>query len=358
MTIKIRSIRARAVDVPLEYPVKTAVGLVASSPLVLIDVETTDGVIGSAYLFAYIKPALKPLAETVDALAPIVIGQPLAPIEIDRLIEQRLRLVGHTGLFRMASAGIDMAIWDALAKQQKQPLYALLGAQARPIRTYDSHSMDGIALATKRAAQAAERGFTGLKTKIGYANVEEDVAVIRAIRAEAGDTMGIMADYNQSLDVPEAIRRGRVLDDENLIWLEEPTIERDYAGHARIGHAIRTPIQMGENWLGVTEMNWAIDAQACAFGMLDIMKIGGVTGWQRAASLALLKGLPLSSHLFQEFSAHLLAATPTAHWLERLDIAGPILEPLLTFKDGFAHLAEQPGAGIVWREDAIAKYSV
>jgi mandelate racemase len=358
MTTQIRSLRVRAVNVPLEYPIKTAVGLLGSAPLVLIDLETDDHVTGCAYLFAYIRPALKPLAQAVQELGEIVVGQPLAPIAIDQLIEQRLRLVGHTGLLRMASAGIDMAAWDALAKSHGLPLCELLGGEVKSIRAYDSHSMDGIELAAKRAALAAERGFTAMKTKIGYATVEEDLAVLKAIRAATGHQMSIMADYNQSLDVPEAIRRGRILDQENLLWVEEPTLEGDYHGHARIGASIRTPVQMGENWLGVNEMSRALDAGACSFGMLDIMKIGGVTGWLRASSLALLQGLPLSSHIFQEFSAHLLAATPTAHWLERLDIARPIVAPDLAFKDGKAVIPDLPGSGISWIESKVAEYEI
>jgi mandelate racemase len=178
--------------------------------------------------------------------------------------------------------------------------------------------MDGVQLATQRAVLAADAGFTAVKTKIGYATIEEDLAVIRSIRSATEGKIGIMVDYNQSLNVPEAIRRARILDGEDLIWIEEPTLENDYAGHHRIGAAIKTPIQMGENWLGFKEMNSSLEANASAFGMIDIMKIGGVTGWQRAAALGLLKGIPLSSHLFQEFSAHMLAVTPTAHWLERL----------------------------------------
>lgn len=358
MTIQVTEVRVRAVDVPLEYPVKTAVGIVATAPLVLIDVLTDAGIVGSAYLFAYIPPALKPLAAAVTELGALIAGHPLAPVGIDDMFDRRLRLIGNIGLLRMASAGIDMALWDAHAKCLDLPLVKVLGGDFKPIRTYDSHSMDGLELAARRAVDAAEAGFTAVKTKIGYASVEEDIAVIRAIRQATDGRVGIMVDYNQSLTVPEAIRRGRALDNEGLVWIEEPTLQQDYAGHARIRQAISTPLQMGENWFGPDEMHKCLAAGATSFGMADIMKIGGVTGWLRASAVAQATGTPLSSHLFQEFSAHVLAITPTADWLERLDIAGPIVEPLLTFKDGFAHIPDMPGAGIVWREDAIARYLV
>jgi mandelate racemase len=354
--VAIKGVRARAVNVPLEYPIRTAVGTVATSPLVLIDLETNAGVHGRSYIFAYIPAALKPAEAAVRELGTFVIDRPLAPLELDVLIEQKLRLIGNTGLLRMAAAGIDMAAWDALAKERGLPLAVLLGGQLRPLRAYDSHSMDGRSLASQRAIRAAEAGFTAVKTKIGYDTLDEDLAVIRAIRAETAGKLRIMVDYNQSLNVPEAIRRGRILDDEGLEWIEEPTLQQDFSGHARIRTVLKTPIQMGENWLGFAEMSRALQENATTFAMADIMKIGGVTGWLRASALAHLHGVPLSSHIFQEFSAHLLAVSPTAHWLERLDIGGPILRHGLTFEAGAARIPDVPGVGLDWDEEAVAKY--
>jgi mandelate racemase len=356
MNIAIKSVRARAVNVPLEYPIRTAVGTVATSPLVLIDLETNTDVVGRSYIFAYIPAALKPAEAAVRELATFVIDRPLAPLELDALIEHKLRLIGNTGLLRMAAAGIDMAAWDALAKDRGVPLAVLLGGELRPLRAYDSHSMDGPSLASRRAAGAAEAGFTAVKTKIGYATLDEDLAVIRAIRAATAGKVRIMVDYNQCLTAPEAIRRGRSLDEEGLEWIEEPTLQQDFPGHARIRSVLKTPIQMGENWLGFAEMSRAFQENATTFAMADIMKIGGVTGWLRASALAYLRGVPLSSHIFQEFSAHLLAVSPTAHWLERLDIAGPILRQVLTFDAGAARIPDVPGVGLDWNEEAIRKY--
>jgi len=129
---------------------------------------------------------------------------------------------------------------------------------------------------------------------------------------------------NQSLSVPEAIRRIHALD-EQLFWIEEPTLATDYAGHAAISREARAAIQLGENWWGIPDMSKSLAADASDFVMADVMKIGGVTGWLRAASLAESAGLPLSSHLYPEFSAHLLAVTPTCHWLEFVDWANPLL---------------------------------
>lgn len=356
--VKITGLRSRAVNVPLTYPIHTAVGTVASAPLVLLDLDTDAGVTGHAYLFAYTPVALKPLKQMVDEMASLIVDQPLAPSDLEQMLSQRFCLLGYTGLVRMAAAGIDMAAWDAVAKTRGLPLVQCLGGSLKRVKSYDSHSLDGETLATSRAVDAAEAGFRAVKTKIGYASLAEDLRVIRSMRRAVGDDFSIMVDYNQSLSVPEAIRRGLALQEEGLAWIEEPTLQYDYAGHARIREALSVPIQIGENWFGPEEMFKALSAGACDLAMPDMMKIGGVTGWLRASALAQQFSRPLSSHLFQEFSAHLLAVSPSADWLERLDIAGAIIEPTLEFKDGHAVIPNLPGVGIVWRESQIDKFTV
>ncbi|MGF6902392.1 enolase C-terminal domain-like protein [Paraburkholderia sp. GAS348] len=356
--IRITGLRARAVNVPLQYPVKTAVGTVATSPLVLIDLQTNANVTGTSYLFTYTPLALKPVRQMVEELAAVVKDMPLAPYAIDQLMQSRFRLIGYTGIIRMATAGIDMAVWDAQAKLHGLPLVELLGGTARPLAAYDSHSMDGVELALKRASDAVASGFKAIKTKIGYQTLEHDLNVVRSIREVVGDAVQIMVDYNQGLTVPDAVRRGKALEQEGIAWIEEPTLQHDYVGHSTIREALQIPVQLGENWFGPEEMNKAIAARACDLCMPDLMKIGGVSGWLRASALAEQHGLPMSSHIFQEFSAHLLAVSPTCHLLERMDLAGPIVEPVLHFKDGDAHFGDAPGAGIIWREKEVNRFLV
>jgi mandelate racemase len=194
-----------------------------------------------------------------------------------------------------------------------------------------------------------------VKAKIGYPTVQEDVAVIRAMRKAAGDRVAIMVDYNQCLTPGEAIERIRVLDDEGLTWVEEPTLAHDFAGHARIARAVRTPIQCGENWWGPLDLRHALDAGADLV-MPDVMKIGGVTGWLRAAALAQAHGVRLSSHLWPEISAQLLCLSPTAHWLEYADWWNPVLNEPLRIERGMATVAGATGTGVDWNEEAVAKF--
>jgi mandelate racemase len=190
----------------------------------------------------------------------------------------------------------------------------------------------------------ARRGFRGVKAKIGYPTVAEDLRVIRAMRAAVGPDIALMVDYNQSLTPAEAIERIRVLDGEGLTWVEEPVLANDFPGHAQVAREVRTPIQAGENWWGPEELRHAIAARSSDYVMLDVMKIGGVTGWQRASAMAAAAGLRVSNHLWPEISAQLLSVTPTAHWLEYADWWNPIVKEPLIVENGLAI----PGPPIEW----------
>ena len=352
---KIKSFRVRAVRVPMEQPHRTASGTVTESPLVLTDVFTDDGVAGHSMIFTYTAAALKPTAELIQNLTELIVGEPLAPVEITDGFARRFRLLGTQGLVGMAIAGIDMALWDALARHHETSIVRLLGCSPKPIPAYGAVGYDGVTESARIAGIWAKRGFRGVKVKIGYPTVAEDLAVVRAIRAEVGGEMAIMADYNQSLTPAAAIERLRRLDEEGLTWIEEPVLAHDYQGHAMVAREIRTPIQCGENWWGPHDMRQAIEARASDYMMPDVMKIGGVTGWLRAAALAEAHGIPISNHLWPELSAQLMCATATAHYLEYADWWNAIVAEPLEVQAGMANVEGVSGGGVEWNEAAIAR---
>jgi len=254
----------------------------------------------------------------------------------------------------MALAGIDMALWDALARSHNTSLLRLLGVE-KPVRAYGAVGYDGARGSAKVAEGWARRGFKGIKAKIEYPDIKEDLEVIRAIRAAAGDDVAIMVDYNQCLTPADAVQRLRVLDDQGLTWVEEPTLAHDYEGHALVAREARVPIQCGENWWGMQDLRHAIDAHASDYVMLDVMKIGGVTGWMRAASLAEIHGIPVSNHLWPEISLQLLCVTTMAHWLEYADWWNAIVSNPLRVECGMAMPQGAAGSGVEWNEDGISR---
>jgi mandelate racemase len=255
----------------------------------------------------------------------------------------------------MAIAGIDMALWDACARAAGVPLVTLLGGQPRPVPAYASLRTMRPEGAAAEAEELLSAGFTALKVKVGRGDLATDLATIRAVRRAAGDRVDLMVDYNQSLSVAEALDRVRVLDGEGLHWIEEPTRADDFDGHARIAAAAKTAIQLGENWWGPHDVEKSIAAGASDHVTLDAMKLGGVSGWLRAAALADAAGLPASSHTFPEVSAHLLTVTPTRHRLEYLDHAGPILAEPVGVRDGHALPNDRPGSGVEWNEELVGR---
>ena len=269
--------------------------------------------------------------------------------------------MGVQGMVRMAMAGFDIAAWDALAIATGLPLARLMGSESKPIPAYNSCGL-GLMKSPDDVADEAEKlltgGFRAVKLRLGYPTLREDIAALHAVKKRVGEDVDVMVDYNQALDVAEALERGYVLDAEGVYWLEEPIRHDDYPGYATLVRALKTPIQIGENFSEAYAMATALAAGAARYVMPDLERIGGVTGWQRAATLAAVHRMRMSSHLYPEVSARLLAATPTCHFLEYVDWANPILEQPLKIADGFAKLTDQPGNGLSWNAKAVEQYRV
>jgi len=340
----------------MQEPHRTAMGVITESPLVLIDALTDQGVTGHGIVFTYTAAALGPVAQFASNLDELIKGERLEPAAIADKLATRFRLLGTQGLVGMALAGIEMALWDACPRLHGVSLVRLLGGAHRPIPAYGAIGFDG-ATGSARVAEAwASRGFTGVKAKIGYSHVSEDVEVVRAIRSAVGKDLAIMVDYNQSLTPTEAVQRIRVIEEFELTWVEEPTLAHDFHGHAAITREVNTPIQCGENWWGPLDLRNAIEARASDFIMPEVMKIGGVTGWRCAAALAESFGIKMSSHLWPEVSAQLLSATSMAHWLEYSDWWNAILSEPLRIERGLAIPSNRPGSGVEWSERKINDY--
>jgi mandelate racemase len=212
------------------------------------------------------------------------------------------------------------------------------------------------AAVAEEAVKLLAGGFRAIKLRLGYPTLEADLAALRAVRSRLPADIALMVDYNQALTVEEAIRRGRALDGEGVYWLEEPIRHDDFEGCAEIARALATPVQIGENFSLVHDMERALAAQCCDYVMPDLERIGGVTGWRRAAELAAAKGVRMSSHLYPEVSSHLLAVTPTAHWLEYVDWANAVLQEPLRIVDGMAVVPDRSGNGLAWNVDAVRRY--
>ena len=355
--LTVRGISSTGVEVPMTIPLGTSRGLLTKAALLLIDVETEEGITGRSYLFCYVREAAFAVSKFLDVVLQTTKGDRVAPVDLWSKLQKRFSLIGAQGIVRMAMSGFDVACWDALAQSVNLPLASLIGGAPKKVPAYNSC---GLSLAPPKAladeAAKLAKGFRAVKLRLGYPTLKEDIAALHAVRKRIGDKIAVMVDYNQALSVAQALERGHALDQEGIYWLEEPIRHDDYAGNARLARELKVPIQIGENFSLETAMAAAIAAGAADYVMPDLERIGGVTGWQRAAALAVSHGIEMSSHLFPEVSAQLLAATPTCHWLEWVDWAEKILAEPLRIVDGHAVVPDRPGNGLVWNKKAVEKY--
>jgi len=359
--LKIRGLRARALAVPMRRPLATATGAVTIAPLLLLDLETDGGLTGRSYLFGIGRHALRPLAALVEEMAAMIKGDPLAPFAIEQKLRAKHTLLGVHNIVLFAMSGIDMAAWDVLGQALGQPVVRLLGGTPRPVAAYNSKGLgiQPLKPLLKEAEALVAEGFSAVKLRLGRATAVEDLEALRAVKKAIGPGIALMTDFNQGLSVAEAIKRGRLIDEEGgVTWIEEPTRADDFAGNAKVTREVATPIQIGENFMGPEQMAQALAAGACDYVMPDAQRIGGVSGWMRAAALAQAAGVEMSSHLFPEASCHLLAVTPTCHWLEYVDWADPILVEPARLRKGQVVVPERPGLGMRWDERAVKKYLV
>jgi mandelate racemase len=359
-SLTIRSITARPLVLKLRRPVIAKIASITDWPLILIDLVTEEGIVGRSYLEPYLVKAMRYLVPALQDLGEMLKGRRLAPVELFDTARRSLHFVGYEGMSMIAASGLDMAAWDALAKAAKLPLCVLLGGSIGPVRAYNSNGLwlkSAEAVADEAQELRDEGGFTALKLRLGRARPSEDIATLNAVRKAVGDEIHLMVDFNQGLDLAEALRRCHMIDDFDLAWIEEPIVYDNLDGYAQLAAELKTPLQIGENFYGPREMHRALQKKACDLVMPDFMRIGGVTGWMRAAAIAGAAGIPVSSHLYPEVAAHMMRVTETAHWLEWQDWANPVLSTPYQIRDGNLHIPDVPGVGLEWDEAAITRLS-
>lgn len=359
-SLRVRGVTCIPVEVPLRYVLGTSAATVRAAPLLLVDLHTEEGVTGRSYVFAYRRSGAKSIALVLQDAVEVIAGDVVAPAAIATKLQRRFALLGVTGVARMALSALDMALWDALALAAGMPLACLLGGSVRAVPAYNSCGLGLMSpqAAADEAQALLEGGFRAVKLRLGHPTLAEDLAVTRAVRARLPDSVSLLVDYNQALTRADALARGRALESEGVAWLEEPIRHDDLPGNAEIARTLALPLQLGENFDGPKDLLRAVQAQACDLAMPDVARIGGVSGWLQAAGVAEAHGMPMSSHLMPEVSAHLLAATPTAHWLEYVDWTDAIAAEPVRIADGKWPIPDRPGTGLAWDATAVEKYRI
>jgi len=362
--MKIAGVRTTLVDAPMRRPIVSRIRVSDVMTHLLVDLETDEGITGQTYLVVFGRDWGRAVSELLRNLEEQVRG--MDPRETTRLhakMWQVSSMAGRRGPAVFAIAAIDTAAWDVAAKALGVPLWRMLGGSPDPLDTYASEGhwlIDDLGRLAAEAAELVGQGFRAVKMRLGRPREADDLAAARAVRDAIGPEVRLMADANLGWDVQYALRMGRKLEDAgiDLTWFEEPIPHDDVAGQARLAAELATPLATGENAYTHFGFRELIEAKAVDVMTADLERIGGVTGWLRTAALAEAWRLPLTSHLFPELSCHLLAASPTAAYLEHMPWAQPLLAEKLPLVDGRVPLPTRPGLGFIWDPQAAKRWTV
>ena len=359
---RIRSVKVSLAFLPLKRPISDAKVLTGrQKPLTEVaflfaEIESEGGHKGLGV--SYSKRAGGPgLYAHAREIAGNLIGED--PSDIARLWTKLAwagASVGRSGLATQAIAAFDIALWDMKARRAGLPLAKLIGAHKDTVRCYNtsggflSSPIEEV-LENCRASVAA--GIGGIKLKVGQPDPMEDLRRVAAVRAQLGD-FPLMVDANQQWDRPTALRVGRVLEQFNLIWIEEPLDAYDAEGHARLAAILDTPVASGEMLASAQEHLELIRLDAVDFIQPDAPRVGGITQFLKIMTMAEQKHMKLAPHFFMELHVHLAAAYPHDSWVEHFDWLEPLFNERLELKDGRMVVPPRPGIGISLSDQARA----
>jgi D-arabinonate dehydratase len=349
----ISDIRTRLLSVPFVDPPKTGFLTLPAIDLLVVEVETREGVVGTGHLHP-LAGGMRTLDTCIhEMLKPLLLGEDASdPGALWRRMWLATFIQGRMGITVMAMSALDIALWDAVGRAKGQPLWQLWGGKADPLPVYGSGCFRGLGHdgMIDKAQRFVAQGFPAIKMQVAHLFThDQDVANVRDMRAALGDGVEIMVDVNQGWTANEAIEVGCRLDEHRLHWLEEPVMADDFAGYARVASAIRTPVVGGENNFCLPDMQPFFGA-GVAILQPDIMR-GGYTELRRIAEAANGVGITIAPHMFPELSTHLVASIPNPSWLEYMGWYDHLwVEPVLP-KDGMITPPDRPGHGMDFRPE-------
>ena len=360
--MKITRLRTTRLEVPLPAPILSGLGVLATTGVLLVRLETDAGVAGENLVFTLNNKRLGVLDEMVLSLAPLVEGMdPTFSGAFWSAAWRDINFVGHKGVPVMGISAIDGALWDLRGKAAGLPIHQLIGAVRDRVPVYASAGLWLSSTVDELQAEAARfvaSGFRAVKMRLGKPTPAEDAARVAAVRDAIGPGIALMADANQQLDVPRAIRLGRMLEEHDLAWFEEPLPAYDLEGVARVAAALDTPIASGETEYARYGFRDMLERKSADVLMPDLQRVGGVTEFLRVAHMADAFDVPVSSHLFPEMSIQVLAALGNATWLEHMPWFAPLYDGALVVEDGFVRVPTAPGWGLAFCAKAIERYRV
>lgn len=354
----IATVEAACYRIPLPVVLSDSThGDIAAFELVTARLRDAEGAEGTGYTYT-VGTAGRAVVELIDRyLAPVLLGQDAGRIEqLWQRMWWTLHYGGRGGTVSLAVSAVDIALWDLEARRQGRPLWRLLGGHDPAVPAYAGgidldFPLDAL---LRQTDDNLAKGFRAIKMKVGRPRLSEDVERVRAMREHLGPDFPLMVDANMRWTADQAIRAARALAPFAPVWLEEPTIPDDIAGHVRILRDGGLPVATGENLHTLHEFANLIAAGGVSFPEPDVTNCGGITVFMKVCHLAESFNLPVTSHGAHDLTVHLLAAVPNASWLEchGFGLDRYILEPF-ELRDGKAIAPDRPGHGLTFDRAAL-----
>ena len=359
--MKVTAVETLPVLVPLPSPIGSALGPIHCFGCILVSVRTDAGITGENLIFTLNGRRTKVLSQMVDELADLIIGRDAGHIaDFWARAWKDINFLGHKGVPVVGISALDGALWDTLGKASGLPLYRLLGGAKTVVPAYQSGGL-WLSSSTDELVAEAERfiaqGFKAMKMRLGSPDPTTDIARVRAVRDAIGPHIKLMADANQGLNEAQAIRLGRMLEQFDLTWFEEPLPAWDLEGLARVSAALDTPIASGETEYTRYGFRRMLELRSADILMPDLQRVGGVSEFMRVGHMAESQDVPISSHLFPETSIQVLGALANAIYLEYMPWFSKLYHEELVFKDGNAIVPERPGWGFTFNFDYVRHLS-
>ncbi len=356
----IEDIRTSLLSVPYADPPQTGFIVTDNIELLVVEIETASGVIGTGHLQPLVGGMLTLEMCIHEMMKPLLIGEDAREVEaLWRKMWQASFIQGRMGITVMAMSALDIALWDAVGRAAEKPLWQLWGGSGEAQPIYGSGCFRGLGHdgMIEKAQNFVADGYKAIKMQVAYTHThDEDVANVRDMRAALGPDVEIMVDVNQGWTADEAIAVGKRLDEFQLSWLEEPVIADDFDGYHAVADALETPISGGENHFTHHDFKPFFASRKVPFLQPDIMR-GGFTELKIIAEHADRAGLKIAPHMFPELSRHLLAAIPNASWLEGMGWHDHLwVEPMLP-ENGMVTLPDRPGHGMDFKPELFSDFA-
>ncbi len=359
--MKVTDMVSTLLSIPLKWPFKNGVAIYKANP-VIVQLFTDEGLEGIGLASTYNDQRVKSLKACIDDLKEAVVGQ-----DVFRWAETWQKLwndtmwMGHQGYPIYALAAIDTALWDLRAKAAGLPVARLLGGYRDEVPVYASHllfrnwSLDQL---QKDAAALVAQGFRAMKMRLGVKPFRVEMERVRAVKEAVGDDIDLLVDVNWLWTVPQAIQMGRELEKYHIYWLEDPLTSNEPADWALVSSALDIKVAGGETLSSKYDFRRVLEHKALDVLMPDLQRVGGVTEWMKVAVMAQAWNLPVASHVFHEFSAHLVAAIPNGLTVEYMPWWDFLYQEPLPLKDGYIKIPEKPGFGLELNPKMVKKYAM